>query len=155
MIKKNHITPSFIGALIITLVIGVIVAGNFYFLFFEKPWLRYMNIPFPALATYGKPGHAMPIHIKRCNDDSMPHVYSIASSFERVTKPGETRDAMTLQSVMVQIMPGCSEADSIVHTIPLDTPPGIWRVVGVSEVQGVLRSHLVEWYSVPFEVRDK
>lgn len=153
--NENRLTISmFIAGIVITtvsLTVGVI----FYYLFFEKSWLRYENVPFPALQTYTRPGSPIPIHVARCNDDSVPHVYTVARSLERVTKPNEPRDYVMLPDLSVQIMPGCSEGDTIAHVVPLKTQSGIWRIVGMSEVRGTLRSHLVEWYSVPFEVSDK
>lgn len=139
----------------ITLSIAVIVSIIFYYLFFEKSWLRYTNIPFPAMQSSAKPGEPMPIHVARCNDDNVPHVYTVTRSLERVTLPGETRDSIMLTDITLHMLPGCSEADSVVHIIPANTRSGKWQLVGLSEVQGVLKRHLVEWYSVPFRVEDK
>jgi hypothetical protein len=150
--NEKRITVGLIVAGVVAAIIVVLVSTIFGFLFFEKPWLRYTNIPFPALETYAYPGKVMPIHVVRCNSDSVPHIYNITRTLERVVEKGEARDYVLMADIRVQIMPGCDESDSVVHTIPLLTRPGKWRLVGLSEIQGVLVTHMVEWYSVPFTV---
>ena len=60
-----------------------------------------------------------------------------------------------MPDLRVQIKPGCDEGDSVAHVVPMLTPAGRWRLVGLSEVRGSLRSRMVEWYSVPFTVLAK
>jgi hypothetical protein len=150
--NEKRITIGLIVAGVITAIIISMVGTIFGYLFFEKPWLRYTNIPFPVLETYGYPGKIMPVHVVRCNDDNVPHIYTITRTLERVVQRVEPKDYMVMPDVTVQILPGCSEADAVIHIIPVSTRPGTWRLIGVSEIRGVLVSHLVEWRSVPFTV---
>jgi hypothetical protein len=150
--NEKRITVGLIVAGVIASIIFSLVGVIFSYLFFEKPWLRYTNIPFPALETYGYPGKVMPVHVARCNDDDVPHIYTITRTLERVVSDAEPKDYMVMPDVTVQILPGCSEADALVHVIPGSTRPGVWRLIGFSEVRGVLVSHMVEWRSVPFTV---
>jgi hypothetical protein len=150
--NQRHTSQSVTIAGAIVLTILILVSVTFYYLFFEKPWLRYLNVPFSVLSNVN-PGGPVPLHIIRCNDDSVEHVYTVAQSMERVTKVGEAREFMLLANVMVSIRPGCSEGDSVILTAPKDTRPGMWQLVGTSEISGTLKNHLVEWRSVPFEVK--
>ena len=154
MNRQPH-SLSLLAAASAVAMIGILVTIIFYYLFFEKPYLSYTNVPFPALQSVVHPGEAMPIHVARCNSDNVPHVYEITRSLERVNQKGEARDYILLPDLRVQIKPGCSDADAQLHIIPAMTPSGTWRLVGLSEVHGVLVRHMVEWYSVPFRIEDK
>lgn len=135
----------------------VLFAAGFgwYIEHYEKPWLHYENVPFPALKTFAYPGTSMPIHVVRCNDDKISHTYTITRMLERVVNNGEDREYMQLPDVIAGIQPGCEQGDFTGHIIPIGTRAGVWRLIGISEIRGTLHNHLVEWHSVPFEVRMK
>jgi len=151
--KKLNVSMFLAGSLIMTVVITVSVI--FYFLFFEKPWFRYENVPFPVTQSIIKPGEPIPIHVARCNDDNVSHTYTITRSLERVVLPGESRDYSQLLSLTLGINPGCSQGGFVGHVMPLDARPGKWKLIGIAEIRGTLKDRIVKWESVPFTVVSK
>ena len=140
-------------AYVITLSIAAAVSVIFYFLFFEKPYLSYTNVPFPTLHSSAMPGQVMPIHVARCNSDSISHVYEVTRTLERVaTGLNQPSDYIMMPNIRFAVKPGCSEGDTAAHIVPILTPPGRWRLVGLAEVRGVLKTHMVEFYSTAFDV---
>ena len=151
MTSRKIQVGSYVASLVIAVVLTLVFV-IFYFVFFEKPYLRYTNLPLPALKSSVHPGEVMPLHVARCNSDSVSHVYTLARTLERVTTNGNARDYILMRDLKVGIPKGCDEADSVMHVVPTETPKGTWRLIGTADVQGMLLHHTVEWYSVSFEV---
>lgn len=122
-----------------------------YFLYFEEPWLSYGNIPFPILKTPVHFGEVAPMTVVRCNSSDRPHTYTLSYSIENL----DTGHFTAVPPVIVMAEPGCHAATSLANVLPEsspEVPPGHYRTVGLSEVNGTLKTFEVEWYSQPFEV---
>lgn len=151
MTRRKVFCGTYVAAGVVSFLM-FLVCVIFYFVFFEKPYLKYTNLPLPTLKSSVHAGEVMPIHVARCNSDSVTHVYTLARTLERVDTHGNPRDYILMRDMKASIRPGCFEEDSVMHIVPSETPKGIWRLIGTSDIQGVLVHHIVEWYSVPFEV---
>lgn len=129
-------------------VLGVISLGIvIYALYFEPPFLRYQNLPFPV-ATPVEQGRTVPIVIERCNDSKKERVYMSARTLRNV----ETGREVQLPESTVSIKPGCDRMLSRAVVIPLETPPGKYIIDGEGIAQGLLRKHGVDWYTEQFDV---
>lgn len=144
---KNTLTASlnFIGWSGITILLGALG----YFGLAEQPYLSYGNLPFPVLTPIVKPGQAVQLTVSRCNDDSRQRVYGIARTLVPLA-PG--LKAYVLPSGSASVDPGCTTAISSVNVIPLGVPPGRYWIQGSAEVNGSIRTFVVAWRSMPFEV---
>ena len=124
------------------------VAAGVYFLYFEKPFLRYENIPFPPVGDKVVAGNTMPLTVRRCSTSKGMEIYTTTHSLYDV-KNGQY---YILPAVQVAVMPGCITATSMMNIIPFNTPAGTYIVIGTAEVRGTLKNHYVDWYSQQFEV---
>lgn len=150
MSKRCHsiTAASSIGlSLMIFLTVGII----FKYLFFEPPYLTYTNLPFPTLVREIRAGEVMPLQVIRCNNDDQTHNYVIAHSLENL----DTHAYTLLPMVQLNISPGCHPGTSTINRVPPDTPTGRYRVFGTAEIRGLLKTHIVEWYSQEFAVLPK
>lgn len=114
---------------------------------FAEPFLTYGNSPFPVETPFVKPGEVAITLVTRCNSSAVSRVYTIAH--ELIDAQG---NATLILASTVGVSPGCHTDRNFRNIIPLGTPPGKKRLHGIAEVQGFLRTHLVEWYSQEFEV---
>lgn len=119
-----------------------------YFSLFDRPYLSYRNLPFPTQIQRVKAGQVIPIRVIRCNRDSVAHNYTTTHSAWSI----DQQRPYILTEARIPIEPGCADSISLVNHLPADLPPGKYYVFGSAEVQGVLRTHHVEWRSQPFEV---
>lgn len=119
-----------------------------YLLFFEKPYLSYTNLPFDVLEPEVEQGALIPLRVVRCNDSNKTQAYTLARSLQNL----DAGDYVVLQDSLVQVAPGCAESISLANRVPAEVKPGTYRVIGLAEVDGTLRSHKVFWYSKPFRV---
>ena len=134
--------------LYLTCILIVACAGILgWALFFEKPFLYYQNLPFPAPQTV-RAGEAVSLSVERCNSDTVSRAYNTTHGVRSV----ETGHAVLLPDVSASIEPGCQRDTSKVNVIPKDTPPGKYTVFGVAQVAGLLRHFEIPWYSEQFEV---
>jgi hypothetical protein len=138
---------------VVALVLIIIATFNIaviYNMFYQKPWLTYENLPFPPMSIAGEPGQILPLLVKRCNNDSVPHVYEVTHSLESV---GDNPRYYLLESQVLRIAPGCSEAVSLANRLPKQIPPGEYRLFGAAEIHSGFRSFQVEWHSAQFIVK--
>ena len=117
-----------------------------YLVFLEAPWLTYTNSPFPVLNSPIKAGTSVQMKVGRCSTASVTRVYTLARTLKG--KGSET----VLPAGLASITPGCVTVVSAANVVPLGTPPGIYRLVGYGEIQGVVRTSSIRWESQPFEV---
>lgn len=143
---------SFRTAFLFVSVIVLASANAFgvYQFFYKKPYLTYENLPFPVLKDKVKAGEMVPVVVRRCNNDDVPHTYTLARSLERVDAP--VRKRYTLESQSVYIEPGCGETTSTGPALPREIEPGRYRLSGHAEIRMGLQNFQVEWYSETFEV---
>lgn len=136
--------------------VGVALAA-FVSVYNEKPFLSYSNTPFPVghlvdgeVVPVGpiKAGEIVPLVVIRCNNTSRDMVYPIARTVERV----DNREQIMLDNSIVQIPPGCETGESRLNRVPLTTPPGRYRILGLSPVPTSFRVINVPWSSEEFEV---
>ena len=124
------------------------MAAIFYFLFLEEPYLVYQNVPFPPTKKSIFAGEVIPVRVKFCNNSRAPTTFTLARSLQEV----DTRAVIFMPDVLIRSAPGCREAVSLAHVVPHGVPPGNYRLIGLTEVQGTLHSFQIGWESGPFEV---
>jgi hypothetical protein len=116
----------------------------------EEPWLAYTNSPFPqTLKQPVKPGDAVSLSIGRCNTDSRTHTYLFAHALISLDS---ARPDVVLESGVATVKPGCHLDEARANVLPVTTRPGKYKIGGVTEVNGTLRSFAVPWSSESFEV---
>lgn len=151
-----------------TILAGVVVSGMFgaqgvllYSLFFEAPYLSYPDLPLEVMGKPGPegfpiihPGEVVPIFVNRCNSSGHSHTYTIARSLENL----DSLQTIVLPESLVPIKRGCSGSPSLANRVPRELfagipfPPGRYRIVGLSSVQGTFKTFLVPWSSSEFHV---
>lgn len=140
-------TTTFAGVLLAALISMMLWVG--WLLFLEPPWLSYRNLPFEVQAPTARPGELVPLHVVRCNATDAVQTYAIARSLENL----DTGQYFVLPESLVQIRPGCHDETSLANRVPANgVPPGRYRIIGMAEIQGTLRTMHVPWWSRPFEV---
>lgn len=127
-----------------------VVGVTYFFLFFDTPYLSYKNLPFPTVVSSITPGEGMVTKVLRCNNSDTTKAYFTTRSLENIDK----RVYWILPSAQMAIDPGCVAATNST-ALPLEVPPGTYRLFGTSEVRGILRTHYVDWYSQAFVVLPK
>jgi hypothetical protein len=139
-------------ALAFCALLAAIVGTLFYFLLFERPYLSYTNLPFPAGTTSAalkvKQGDIAPLKVMRCSTSDRMEIYSTTHALRGLD---DGRFYM-LPDVQVMIMPGCTTGISYVNRLPAILPPGKYELFGTAEVHGTLKTFLVPWHSQPFNV---
>lgn len=143
-------SPSNLLILFFVLTLGGANAFGVYQFFYKAPYLSYENLPFPVLSKEVRAGGTVPVLVKRCNNDDVPHTYTLARTLERVNTPHRKR--YTLESQQVYIQPGCDETTSTGAPLPPEIPPGEYRLSGHAEINVGLRTYRIEWYSETFKV---
>lgn len=119
-------------------------------LYFEKPFLSYVNLPFPVRLAQVKAGEVIPLTVRRCNSSDVIRFYDVTHEIRSLSDP--SRPPRILTSERVSIAPGCTEGVSLINMVPKNSPPGRYVVTGLGIVQGTARTFAVPWYSQPFEV---
>lgn len=136
-----------LAATVLVLAAGVL--GIFLFgTNLEQPYLRYANLPFPALTHTVKPGHPVQLAVERCNDSDSPRGYLVMHQLRNV----DTGAVVLLPDAWIEAPPGCSKIVSLINVIPLGTPPGTYEASGRAIIQGRFGVHQVIWRSQPFHV---
>lgn len=125
------------------------VGTLFYITILEKPYLSYKNLPFPPVMESARQGEIMPLRVIRCNSDSDPHSYDLSNSLFNL----DTGVYTILPGFAVMISPGCTDAILRINRMPIDLPPGRYQLFGTAEIRGTVRTFIVDWHSVPFNVR--
>lgn len=135
----------FIASALALVIAGLVIWG----MFFERPYLTYQNLPFPPELQRVKPGQVMPLTVIRCSSASTIKSYLITHELERldVATPN-----VLMKSEPTSIKPGCHQSTSLINLVPIATPPGTYRVVGVAVVDGLFHTFPVPWHSQSFEV---
>ncbi len=118
-----------------------------YALFFEGPFIRYQNLPFPVQEPVEQ-GRAAAIIIERCNDSKNQRVYTASRTLKNI----ETGKEVSLPEATVTLKPGCERTINKSVIIPLDTPPGKYVITGDAITQGLIKKHEIPWYTEQFDV---
>lgn len=133
--------------LISTLMLGVLVAA-----LVQPPTLSYHDLP---LRVEGSKiiyqGQAVPLKVHRCNSLNRQLIYTVTRTLKNI----ETQQTIVFESKKVSLEPGCHIDISMVHEIPINLPPGIYKAAGVGTVQGPFNDIDVPFYSEPFTVKAK
>ena len=122
-----------------------LILGWLYYI--DKPYLSYTNLPLPTGDIVGS-GKEIPLLVERCSTSDKPEKYSMTINIRNEL----TKEAYLLPSTDSAILPGCQRANSKLHFVPTEVPPGVYTLWGIATVQGTVRDHKVIWYSEPFEV---
>lgn len=119
-----------------------------YFMFWEKPFLTYPQLPFvsPRIVS---PGDAVNLEVLRCNSDDKVRTYIMSHTLIGL----ETQQRYVLPAQVVSTEPGCKRVVSGISVVPLGVSPGFYMIEGYSEVAGTIRTFSVHWYSEAFRVR--
>ncbi len=137
-------------AIVMVAVMFSIVGTLYFFLFFDKPFLSYKNLPFPPVVQHVAPGEIVALTVHRCNSKDRPQTYTTTHTLVNV----HTNQFWILPNVTVAIQPGCILGTSLVNRVPEGAPPGLYKLFGMAEVPGVFRQHHVEWYTASFFVKE-
>ena len=120
-----------------------------YLRYFEPPFLSYPGLPFQVEGP-ARPGESVRLIVTRCNSSSKPRNYELSHWLQNT----DTNEPATVLPAgpVPPIKPGCQTSRSAMNVIPAGTPPGRYRIGGVGQAEGTLRTTPVEWYSETFEV---
>lgn len=93
----------------------------------EKPRnpFQYTNTPFTVKTKQVKAGDFLEIEVGRCNYVSETVTYTVNRT---IIELPEERTAANLEVFPVKFEPGCSTTLSRAHQIPVDVPPGSYRI---------------------------
>lgn len=147
MMYLSYKNPAKLVALMLFMMAAVLSAV-FYFLFLEPPYLVYRNIPFTPMVKAVHAGEVIPMKVSVCNNASKPTTYTLARSLQDV----DSMALISMSDVLIRSVPGCRESVSLAHVVPYGVPPGNYRLIGQTEIDGTLRSHKIGWDSQPFGV---
>lgn len=128
------------------IIVMIATASASLALLFEPPWLVYTNLPFPVLNSPVKAGNVVVIQVSRCSTARSTQIYTVSHALRGPGLP------IILPATTVPIDPGCGSRVVATNKIPEGTPPGQYRLIGYGEIQGIIRSHSVQWHSQYFEV---
>ena len=130
---------------------GVIFAAVFiYALFLERPYLSYPTLPMRVIGTTFQAGDMVPIEVQRCNSAVEEKTFLSSRALVNVVTNLPVEPKMSL----IEAKPGCTDKFTNASVrIPIDTPPGIYHYAGRSDINGLLRTFDVNWYTQDFEVR--
>ena len=116
-------------------------------LVFERPMLAYEHLPFRVLNSPVKAGTPVMLRVTRCNRDNKLRTYVVSR-----TLIGADGGRYVLPASQTSIEPGCITVVSALTVIPIDAPPGKYTLRGYGEINGFIRTHVVQWQSAEFEV---
>jgi hypothetical protein len=134
---------------VVALSLAALVLGGVLFgINVEQPYLRYTNLPFPAVSRTARAGEPVQLLVARCNDDQVRHGYLVTHMLRNLT----TGNFVLLPDVWVEIAAGCTTGLSQLNIVPPGTPPGTYEASGRALVEGRFANHQVTWRSEPFEV---
>lgn len=137
-----------IGASMLGIICTLSLVTGLYAAWFEKPYLSYPDLPFPAAIQFARAGQVVPLKVMRCNSDNVSHNYLTTHAIKDV----DTNTHTILPEVLVSIAPGCTTSESKINFVPLGTTPGRKMFVGMVEIHGWFRTYNVDWHSDIFEV---
>ena len=133
---------------IFLIALSIVAAVALYFAFFEPPFLSYPRLPLAPTKRFVKPGEIVPLQVLRCSSSATPRTYTIARSMQLIS----TGRHYVMPDILIEIKPGCHDATSLAHHVPLGIPDGEYKILGLSEVPGAWRTNYVGWESGPFIV---
>ena len=144
-------------------ILVVAVAGSVvYFDYFEPPWLKYMNMPFPVgTDAQGNPpkdmpvlhpGDSIPFYNTRCNDSGKSQFYSVT---RRLVRVDQSQPDIELAAGDVTVPSGCTSIISRRNAIPHGNPAipsGIYILEGTTSVPLRGRTPRMTWATQPFRI---
>lgn len=125
----------------------VLTAATIYYVYLEKPALEYLNVPFPGPVSI-KSGERLPVNVSACNRTNKTITYTLARTIVRV----DVYEPYALPDITVHLKPGCVTATSLATLLPEKINKGLYKVVGISIVEGRIRTFHVLWETTTFEV---
>lgn len=134
-----------------TFFIGSISSIAFLILFyvsFDKAPLSYKNVPFPVVNQVIHPGDSIPFRIDKCNRSDHATSYIVTRTLHSL----DGNPSLLLGSSNIKLEPGCITVISEGAKLPDTVTPGKYKLMGISEVQGVVKPFKIEWQTEPFVV---
>lgn len=131
------------------IIAALMFAANSWRYFYEVPWLSYQNTPFQVSGKNFVPGEIVPLRVVRCNNTTQTQVYEVIRTLQPISPLGRP---YAMARTIIDLTPGCKDSQSLANQLPPDVIPGKYRILGVSEVDGVFRRYRVSWESQPFDV---
>ena len=134
---------------VVKVAVLIFVSTMFYAMFLEQPYLSYPNMPMRVIGSTFHVGDVVPVEFQRCNSD--PEAKSFLSSRALINTITRVPEIPIL--TFIEAKPGCTEIEiSALNVIPAGTKPGIYHYGGRSDINGLLRTFDVRWYTQDFEV---
>jgi hypothetical protein len=131
-------------------VIGVISMGSIWVLYFEVPYITYINLPFPHIdpAVYVA-GELTRVTIEKCNMSKDRVFYTSSSSMVN----DKTNEIVDFPKIPLVSAPGCQANSAIYMRIPATTKPGSYHFYGTTSAPGTYATHQIKWETQPFTVK--
>lgn len=130
------------------LILGAAIGMWLYLRYLTPSPLKYVNVPFPVMATHVKAGDFVTIHISRCNMSKDVIAYTITRSI--ISVDGVRR--IELPDRQSTLHPGCESRIANGTQIPKDLSPGYYYLEGTAEIDTLFKHHTSIWATVPFYV---
>ena len=121
-----------------------------YLAYLTPPPLEYPILPFTVETPVVKVGESPTIAFTRCNHEWRVMPYTTTRRLEDVN----TGIMRVLDTSTNLIQPGCETVKARGLFVPRGTPPGRYRITGISEAQGAWRTVYVWLETESFEVID-
>lgn len=122
-----------------------------YYRWFEKPYLRYINLPFPIAQPVIPAGTSVAIKVIRCSDDPNTRIYNFSRTLVSDDGAQPQLTKIVLPSGQSAVEPGCGEITDVV-LISTSVPPGRYHFEGVAEIPGTWHVFLLTRVSATFTV---
>lgn len=123
--------------------------GSIWVFYFETPYLKYLNAPFPTVGAIAyHAGDSPELVISRCNSYTKNLIYSSTRFLLNET----TLQIVELSNIPMIVLPGCQTDAFKLSQIPANTVPGTYHLYGVSTVSGKYAMHAVPWETQSFRV---
>ena len=120
----NHLGFFYVMGGIAIVMATILLFYIFYLLFFPFKTIEFKNQPFPVIGKDFRPGNVVPFTVSYCRYRT-GYSFTIAGMSDGIVETLGTRSSISV--------PGCHTMVSNSWKIPLNTPPGKYRLVFVSE----------------------
>lgn len=136
-------------AAISSFLIATISFGSIWVFYFEEPYLKYLNLPFPQVSSiHYVQGETLKTIVSKCSTSDKSLLYSSTHFLMN----DDTHHIIELPAIPLVVMPGCQTGTIDFTKLPADLLPGTYHAYGTSTISGGYTLHAVPWHTAPFEV---